>query len=345
MGHLPQRIDSEEALDRFLATPARELVEAVRGWTGRVLVLGAGGKMGPSLCWLARRALEQAGADATVTAVSRFGSPAARQWLEHRGIETLVADLSRPEQVEQLPDAPRVVYLVGMKFGTSANPSMTWAVNTLIPAAVCNRYRDAQIVALSTGNVYPLSPADSSGSREEDPLTPLGEYPNAAVARERIFDYFSRSHGTDVCLVRLNYAHDLRYGVITDIAQRLVADLPIDLTMGYFNAIWQGDANAMILRCFDLCSHPPTAINVTGPECLRVRDVAGGLADRLGVAPRLRGMESETALLSDVSRMLERFGRPTVDSDTLVEWIAHWTRIGGPTLGKPTHFEVRDGRY
>ncbi|RMF41900.1 MAG: NAD(P)-dependent oxidoreductase [Planctomycetota bacterium] len=345
MASLPKQIESEDQLDEFLSTPTPELVDAVRGWEGRVLVLGAGGKMGPSLCWLARRALDQAGAQASVTAVSRFRNPAARRWLEDRGIETIAADLFDGDQLSRLPDARRVVYLVGMKFGTSSNPELTWAVNTLVPAMVADRYRTASIVALSTGNVYPLSPVDSTGSREDDPLTPIGEYANAAVARERIFEYCSRRNETAICLVRLNYAHDLRYGVITDIGLKLAGDAPIDVTMGYFNAIWQGDANALILRCFELCSHPPTAINLAGPQRLRVRDVAEQLARRLGREPQFVGRESSTALLSDPTRLVQRFGPPCVDADTLIDWVGHWMANGGPTLGKPTHFEVRDGRY
>jgi nucleoside-diphosphate-sugar epimerase len=280
-----------------------------------------------------------------VIAVSRFSDPASRDWLHSRGVETVAADLLDHRAVAKLPNSPNVVYLVGMKFGTSQSPSLTWATNTVAPMLAAERYAGARMVALSTGNVYPMMPIDSTGSRETDPLTPLGEYANAAVARERVFEYFSIRDHSPLALIRLNYAHDLRYGVISDLAQRIANGQPIDLTMGHFNAIWQGDANELILRALSHCGTPPAALNLTSPEIYRVRDVAEQLAKRLGVPVEFTGSEAETALLSDATRLVEQLGRPKVGISKLIEWIADWTRRGGRTLGKPTGFETRDGKF
>lgn len=341
---LPVFIDSEDALDDVLTTPRPELVQFVQTLTSPLLILGAGGKMGPSLAVLAKRAADRAGHGLEVIAVSRFSDTAARDWLEQRGVRTLAADVLHREELAALPEADNILYLVGQKFGTAANPARTWVANTLAPALVAERYRGARIVALSTANVYPLSPVANGGSRETDPLTPLGEYANAAVARERIFEHFSLQFGTHVALLRLSYALDLRYGVIADIAGKIHRGEPVPLTSGYFNAIWQGDANELILRSLDLAASPAAAFNLSGPM-LAVRDVAKELGELLERKPIFAGVESETALICNTSRLDGLLGAPSTPTDAILRWSAAWVKMGGRSLDRPTHFETRDGTY
>lgn len=341
---LPSRLTSEAELDDWMTRPSEALINFVATLRGPLVVLGAGGKMGPSLCVLARRAAEAAGHDLEVVAVSRFTDAAARSWLEAQGVRTLPCDLLA-DRLGVLPDAENVVYLVGLKFGTGQAPARTWAVNALVPARVTERYAGARVVALSSGNVYPLVPVASGGSAETDPLTPLGEYANACVARERIFQFGSERHGVPGVLVRLNYATDLRYGVLVDVAQTIAAGRPVDVTMGYLNCIWQRDANDAALRALALAETPMRPLNVTGTERLAVR----ALAERLGGLMRLPvevvGEEAPTALLSDTTRMVEALGPPQTPLDAVLRWTADWVGAGRATLGKPTNFEVRDGRY
>ena len=341
---LPDRIETEAELDDWMTRPSEALVEFVSGLPSPLVVLGAGGKMGPSLCWLARRAAEAAGRDLDVVAVSRFSDAAARAWLETRGVRTVPCDLLA-DDLGALPDAENMVYLVGLKFGTAQAPARTWAVNTLVPARVTERYAGARMVALSSGNVYPLVPVASGGSREEDPLTPLGEYANACVARERVFQFGSERHDVPGVLVRLNYATDLRYGVLVDLAQTVAAGRPVDTTMGFFNCIWQRDANDAALRALALAEVPMRPLNVTGTERLSVRALAERLGGLMRQPVEVVGGEAPTALLSDTSRMVEALGPPPTPLDAVLRWTADWVGAGRPTLGKPTHFEVRDGRY
>ncbi len=343
--NLPQFIESEVQLDELLSTPSAALVEVVGSLVDPLIILGAGGKMGPSLALLARRAAQQAKSQIRIIAVSRFSDAEARAELEEGGVETHSADVLDREQLASLPDSHNVVYLVGMKFGTSHDPLPTWATNTIAPVHVCERFAGSRIVALSTGNVYPLVPIETVGSHESDPLTPLGEYPNAAVARERIFQFYASRHATPTVLMRLNYAHDLRYGVLTELAGKIWRGEPIDLTMGYFNAIWQGDANDMILRSFAHCQVPAEVINLTSPARYSVRSVAGQLGSLMERQPQFVGSEAPTALLSNTDHMLQKFGMPQVDLEQMLKWIAHWTVIDGPTLNKPTHFATRDGKF
>ncbi|MFO0912600.1 MAG: NAD-dependent epimerase/dehydratase family protein [Pirellulales bacterium] len=342
----PERISTEESLDDELSRPNAELIGSFGQLTSPLVILGAGGKMGPSLAWLAARASRESGHRLEVVAVSRFGSdPGIREWLQQRGIRTIVADLSEPADFRRLPDSENVVHLVGMKFGTSSNPGATWVANTLVPANVARRYASSRIVALSTGNVYPLVPISAGGSREADPLTPTGEYAHAAVARERIFEYFSLANQTRITLLRLNYAVDLRYGVLVDVARRIWLGEPIRLEMGYLNTIWQGDANRLVLRAFGLCSSPPTLLNITGVDLISVRQVAERLGELMQRRPRLEGDESDTALISNTDRMLELLPGPQLPLERLLEWVAHWVMIGGRSLNRPTHYETRDGKY
>jgi nucleoside-diphosphate-sugar epimerase len=294
---------------------------------------------------LARRAADVAGHKLDVIAVSRFAQPGARAWLESRGVRTLSADLFDRDAVRNLPEAPNIIYMVGRKFGTGDNPSLTWAVNTLVPPLVMEHYKGANVVALSTGNVYPPVTLASGGAGEETGLTPLGEYANAAVARERLFQYFSLKNGTRVALVRLNYAVELRYGVLVDIARKVWESAPVDLANGWFNCMWQGDANEMILRMLALTGSPAKAWNLTGPEILSVRDVAEQLGRLLGKQPVFTGQEGERALLNNSARLCAELGKPATPIDQVMGWIAQWIKAGGRTLDKPTHFEVSDGRY
>jgi nucleoside-diphosphate-sugar epimerase len=340
----PDSIQTEDELDELLTRPRPDLVAFIRTLSSPLVVLGAGGKMGPTLAVLARRAAEAAGHALDVVAVSRFSDDAARQWLEAKGVRTLSLDLLNRDAVARLPDSAYVVYLVGLKFGTASAPADTWAVNTLIPAHVVERYPHAAMVAVSTGNVYPLVRTPGSGSVETDPLTPLGEYANAAVARERMFEFFARRYGTPQVILRLNYAVDLRYGVLIDIARRVNAREPVDLTMGFFNCIWQGDANDMILRAFALVQSPPRVLNLTGPV-LSVREVALRFGQLLGKPARFTGTEADTALLSNPDRACTLLGQPPTPAELMIRWTAAWIEHGGRLLDKPTHFETRDGRY
>jgi nucleoside-diphosphate-sugar epimerase len=309
------------------------------------MLLGAGGKMGPSLAVLARRAAEAAGYPLEVIAASRFSNPQTRAWLEQRSVRTISCDLLDPKAVVALPPASDVISLIGLKFGTSQNPAATWATNTLAPPLIADRYPEARIVALSTGNVYPLSSVAEGGAVESDPLTPLGEYANAAVARERIFEYLSERNGIKVLLLRLFYAVELRYGVLRDLADKVWNGEPIDLANGFFNCIWQGDANEFILRSLPLTQRPATALNLTSTRIFSVSALASQLGEWLGREPHFVGRENATALVGNATQMREGLGEPPTPMDTALRWTAAWVQQGGRSLGKPTHFEVRDGNY
>jgi nucleoside-diphosphate-sugar epimerase len=336
----------EEELEELLSAPTPETVAAAARLGGDLLVLGAGGKMGPSLARLARRSIDEAALAHRVICVSRFGSGDLAERLRGDGIETVACDLLDRQALASLPDAPNVLYLAGFKFGASGAPHRTWAMNAYLPAIVAERYAGARIVVLSTGNVYPQVTPRTGGATEATPPAPVGEYAQSCLARERMFEYMAEACGTRSVLIRLNYATDLRYGVLLDIAERVRRGAPVDLGMGWINTIWQGDANAVVLRAFELCSAPPDLLNLTGPELLSVRETACELARLLGrPEPRFEGEEAETALLNDASRCHALFGLPRVAASTLVQWTAAWVGCGRPTLGKPTHFETRDGRY
>jgi dTDP-4-dehydrorhamnose reductase len=345
MSSPPEVIQTEAQLEEFLTTPGATLVDFIKTVPGPLLVLGAGGKMGPTLAVLARRAAEIAGHKLNVIAVSRFTDAQSREWLEARGVQTRSCDLLNARAVGDLPDSPSILYLVGLKFGTAQNPGATWAMNTIVPARVTERFRDARIVALSTGNVYPFSELSRGGSLENDPLTPLGEYGNAAIGRERIFEFYSRSQEISVAQLRLFYAVELRYGVLVDIAQKVYAGEAIDLANGYFNCIWQGDANEMVVRSLALCATPPAVYNLCRPEVFSVRDAANRLGALLNKTPHFHGKEAATALLGNAKPICARLGEPAMKLDQMLQWIAHWVAQGGRNLNRPTHFEVRDGKY
>jgi nucleoside-diphosphate-sugar epimerase len=342
---LPAAIGTEADLDDLLTRPGAALTRFIKTLTSPLVILGAGGKMGPTLAVLARRAAEAAGHPLEVIAVSRFTDERARAWLEERGVATRSCDLLNADAVRTLPDAENLIYLVGLKFGTGKNPAMTWAMNVLVPARVAERYPTARITALSTGNVYPLSAVSGVGSLETDALTPLGEYANAAVGRERIFEFYSRRDGLRLTVLRLFYAVELRYGVLVDIARKVFNSEPISLANGSFNCIWQGDANDMILRSLALAASPPTILNLCRPEIFSVRAVATRLGELLGRAPLFEGQESPTALIANAARAGAELGEPPTALETMLRWIAHWVARDGRNLGRPTHFEVRDGKY
>ena len=338
-------IQDEPELEDVLTRLSAGLVDFVRTLAGPLLILGAGGKMGPTLAGLAKRAADVGGHRLDVVAVSRFGDAQSRQWLEARGVKTLSCDLLDAAAVGRLPDAENIIYLVGLKFGTALTPANTWAINTLVPARVCERYPHSRLVALSSGNVYLPSPVKRGGSLESDPLTPAGEYANSVVGRERLFEFYSQRNGTAIALLRLCYAVELRYGVLVDLARKVYADEPIPLTTGSFNCIWQGDANDLILRALPLAASPPSVWNLCRPEGFSVRAVATRLGELMQRTPHFVGEEAETALLANASQLCARLGSPPTGLETMLAWVARWVQSGGRDLGRPTHFEVRDGKY
>jgi nucleoside-diphosphate-sugar epimerase len=339
-------IHDVDALEDLLSEPTPAVVEAMGRLPGDLVVLGVGGKMGPTLARMARRASDQAGVRRRVIGVSRFsGSGTLRERLEVRGVETIACDLLQPGQLERLPDAPNVVHMTGMKFGSSGQEALTWAMNSLVPARVCERYRRSKIVMFSTGNVYGLSPLHLGGAVETDALQPIGDYAASTLGRERLAEYCSRTWDTPLAILRLNYATELRYGVLVDLAQRVLAGQPVDVSMGYFNALWQGDANALSLCAFSRVASPPFVVNLAGPELLSVRRLAQQFAELFGCAVSFQGNEAADALISNGQLGHRLFGYPRVPVAQMVRWIADWLRRDGSTLGKPTHFEARDGKY
>ena len=332
-------------LDDLLSEPTEAVISSLNRLPGDLLVLGAGGKMGPSLARMARRALRPDPKPRRVIAVSRFSNRTERERLESWGVETIGCDLLDQRGLDALPEAPVVVYMVGMKFGSTGNEARTWAVNTYLPTQICRRFAKSRIIAFSTGNVYRMTPVSARGSAEGDPLLPQGEYAMSCLGRERLFEYFSQTLGIPISLLRLNYACELRYGVLVDLALKIWQNQPVDLSMGYVNVIWQGDANAMALRAIEHCATPPFVVNVAGPERLAVRQICEELGRLMNRRPILVGKEADDALLSDARRGYPLLGRPRVTVDQLLRWIADWVMRGGQTLGKPTRFEVRDGRF
>jgi hypothetical protein len=338
-------LDTVEQLEELLSVPAVCAIDAMRRIEGDLMLLGAGGKMGPTLARMARRASDLAGVRRRVIGVSRFSASGIEQRLGQHGVETIRCDLTDKAQLERLPDAANLVFMTGMKFGSTENAGLTWMMNVYVPGMVCQRFSKSRIVAISSGNVYGLSPVARGGSLESDALSPVGEYSMTAVGRERIFEHFSRALDIPLALVRLNYANELRYGVLADLARSVWNEEPIDLEMGAFNAIWQGDANAAVLAAFDHLSVPPAVINVAGPEQLGVRSVAMEFGRLLGKRVTLRGVEAADALLSNAQLSHRLFGYPRVGARQMMEWIADWVRRGGESLDKPTHFQVRDGNF
>jgi nucleoside-diphosphate-sugar epimerase len=344
LAELP-RIETLDALEEALSRPTPAVVGLMGRLDGDIMLLGACGKVGPSLAHMTRRACDEAGVRRRVIAVGRSISDDLLARFDRWGVEFQRCDLLDRHQLAALPDARNLIYLAGMKFGSSGRASLTWALNTYLPGLVCERFPDSRIAAYSTGNVYPLMPSDSGGADEQTPPAPLGEYAMSCLGRERMFEHFSQTLDIPVATLRLNYAHDLRYGVMVDLARKIADAKPIDLSMGYFNAIWQGDSNAMTLMALEHTAVPARPINLAGPETLSVRLIAEQLAEQLGQPLELIGEEARDALLSNGALGHELLGRPTVPPETMIRWIAHWIEQGGPLLGKPTKFEVRNGKF
>ncbi|MBW7890649.1 MAG: NAD(P)-dependent oxidoreductase [Chitinophagaceae bacterium] len=334
----------QEKYERLLA-PSLELIEDIRRLEGDIIILGAGGKMGPALAKLAMDAIHQAGVQKKVTAVARFSEPGLRESLNQLGIETIICDLLNDEELNDLPPAPNVLYLAGMKFGTTGNESLTWAMNTYLPGRVAEKYKHSRIVAFSTGNVYPLTPLWMGGAAEDVPASPVGEYAQSCLGRERIFQYASKKNNTPVLLYRLNYANDVSYGVLLEIARLVKSGNPIDVKMGNVNVIWQGDANEIALRCLHHADVPAKLLNVTGPEILSVRWIAEEFGKIFGQKPVFNGQEESTALLSNASESSRLFGYPKVSIKEMMEMIAEWLAGGGKLINKETHFQEREGKY
>jgi nucleoside-diphosphate-sugar epimerase len=342
---LPPSIASIAELETLLSDPPTYLIEAMRRIDGDILVLGVAGKMGPTLARMARRASDVAGTPRRVIGVARFSNDDMESALQQHGIETVRCDLLDEQAVSQLPDAPNVVFMAGRKFGSTGSEPLTWAMNCHLPTIICRRYSRSRIVAFSTGNVYGLVPAGGAGSKEEDPPRPVGEYAMSCLGRERMFEYFSLTRSTPTVVLRLNYAVEMRYGVLVDLAHRIATRDSIDLTMGFFNAIWQGDANAMALAALTRATVPARILNVAGPRELSVRSTCEQLARLLGCHVAFTGEEAPDALLNDASRAWSMFGPPRADLEQLLRWTADWVLRGGGTLARPTHFESRDGQF
>jgi hypothetical protein len=342
---LPEMIADVEQLDELLSRPTPEVIATLGRLEGDLILLGVGGKIGPSLARMARRASDAAGGQRRIIGVSRFSTPSLQQQLHSQGIDTIGCELLDRDQLTALPDVPNVLYLAAMKFGTIGQEASTWARNAYLPGMICEKFRHSRIVAYSTGNIYPLTPVERRGSVESDLPGPVGEYAMSCLGRERVFTYFSQTWGIPMALIRLNYATEMRYGVLVDVAQKVMAGEPIDLTMGYFNAIWQGDSNAMALQALTHVTSPPLVVNVAGSQTLSVRRVAEQIAELLNKPVRFAGSEAPDALLSNAGLAYRLFGRPQVGESQLIRWVADWRRRNGATLHKATHFEVRNGQY
>lgn len=336
---------TEAELEDLLSEPTPELVASLFRTEGDIIVLGVAGKMGPSLARLAVRASRDASTPRRVFGVARFTGPGPREYLESHGVETIACDLLDQRAVAELPSAPHVIYMAGRKFGTLGDEAATWATNAHLPGVVAQRFAASNIVAFSTGNVYPLAPVNGAGPSEDDPVGPIGEYAQAALARERIFEFFSRRNGTRMAILRLNYAIEPRYGVLRDIADKVNAGVQVDVAMGYANVIWQRDANAIALRALEHCASPPLVLNVTGKPAQSVRELALAFGSRLGRESVVLGVEGATALLSDASRCEQLFGAPPTGIDRMIDLVADWVAAGGRSLQLPTHFEEREGRF
>ena len=338
-------IQTETQLESYLSEPTGEVVAAVAELEGDLLILGVGGKMGPTLAKQAQCAINRAGIAKKVIGVSRFSTPGLQKDLQEAGIETITADLLSEDCLQNLPDTENVILMAGRKFGSTDNQSMTWAMNSYMPGRVAEKFRDSRLVIFSTGNVYPLTPVSQGGATERSPVAPIGEYAQSCLSRERICTHFSSQFGTLMAILRLNYAIDLRYGILLDIARKVYAEDKISLEMGNVNVIWQGDANAVALRAFAHCQSPPLVLNVTGPETVSVRFLASRFGEIFNTPPRFEGEEASTALLSNAAQCHKLFGYPRVSLGQMIQWVAEWVRMDALTLHKPTHFQVRDGRF
>ena len=336
---------NEEKLNTLLTTPTDALVEDVKKIKGDIMVLGAGGKMGYTLCVLAKNAVKKAGIEKRIIAVSRFTDEYAVNYLKSEGIEIIYCDLFDREQLDALPQVENIIYMAGRKFGTDGEEWKTWGFNSTLPAFVAEKFKASSIVVFSSGNVYPIVPLHTGGCTEEDKLGPIGEYSMSVLARERAFEYAAKKYGTKVFMYRLNFAVDLRYGVLYDIAERVMNDIPIRVETPCFNCIWQGSANEYAIRGLLHASAPACVMNITGPEIFSIKDTAKQFGKYFNKEPKFEGTESNDAYIASAAKAMEVFGYPTVTGNELIRWQAEWLLDGGRNLGKPTHFEERKGSY
>ncbi|WP_339271575.1 NAD-dependent epimerase/dehydratase family protein [Paenibacillus sp. FSL R5-0470] len=334
-----------QELEERLASPSAALIEELSQLDGDIMLLGVGGKMGPSLARLAVNAIRQAGLNKKVIGVSRFSNKELRRELEEAGVEIISADLSDDKTLQALPETQNILYMAGNKFGTTGNEHFTWMMNAYLPGRVAERFRNSRMVVFSTGNVYPFTPVSQGGATERTSPNANGEYGQSCLGRERVFEHFSHKNGTPTFIYRLNYAIDLRYGVLLELARSVREGLPIDITMGHANVIWQGDANEIALRALLRCSSPPNVMNITGPETLSLRWAANEFGRKLGIEPIFTGAEAPTALLSNAAKAAATFGYPRVSLAEMIDWIGDWVGQGGETWNKPTHFQEREGKY
>ena len=339
---LPDRLRDVEHLEEVMTTPSAALIAALQQLPGDIIVLGVGGKIGPTLARLAKRAAPAK----RMVGVARFSEKGVREKLTQWGIECIAADLLERREIEALPKLANVVFMAGRKFGSSGDEEQTWAMNALVPALVAEAFAGSRIVAYSTGCVYPYVNVHHGGATEATPTTPPpGAYANSCVAREAMFRYFSRTRGTPGRIIRLNYAIDMRYGVLHDVASRVLTGTPINLATGHVNVIWQGDANGMVLRAFGHCTVPASPLNVSGPDTVSIRWLAESFGQRLGKPPVFTGVEAPEAWLVNTAQATRLFGYPSVPLGKLVDWTADWVARGMPSLGKDTHYDVRDGDF
>ncbi len=345
MSDFKNKISDIDELNELLSEPTQEVIDFMSRLEGDIMFLGVTGKIGPSMARMVAKACKAAGVKKKIIGVSAYWPDGSLKEIEDMGIEAIQGDLLDHAFLDSLPDVENVFYLVGMKFGAEDNLSMTWAVNTLLPAMVVERFKDSKIVAFSTGCVYELVPVKDGGSLETDMPRPVGEYAQSCLGRERMFEYGSKKNGTKVSLIRLNYAVEMRYGVLIDVAVKVKNEQPVDLSMGYFNVIWQGDANNMIIRSLEQCGSPAEILNITGDELISLRETAEKFGKLFNKKVTFTGMEAETALLNNAAKSYDLFGKPKANSDQMIAWIADWIGKDGETSGKPTKFQVRDGKY
>lgn len=338
-------MENIETVYKKLLEPSQKLIEDVARLEGDIMILGVGGKMGPDLARLAKQAVDKSGIKKRILGVARFSEPSLKEHLSQQGIETITADLLNDEQLQALPDVKNVLYLAGQKFGTSGKESFTWAMNAYLPGRVAEKFKKSKIVVFSTGNVYPLSPIKTVGLAEDCPTGPIGEYAQSCLGRERLFQYSSLKYNTPVLIYRLNYANDVSYGVLLEIAKSVNEGRPIDLRMGHVNVIWQGDANEMAIRSLHHCNTPAKVLNIAGPETVSIRWVAEEFGKMFGKFPQFISDEEPTALLSNAAESFRLFGYPRTTLKQMIEILVEWINKGGKILNKPTHFQEREGQF
>lgn len=338
---LPTSFEDEDSLEELMSRPSQALIDDLAAVDGDIMVLGVGGKIGPTLARLAKRAAPEK----KVVGVARFSEPDLPAKLNDWGVETIKADLLDRDALAGLPKVPNIIFMAGRKFGSSGSEELTWAMNVHCPALVAEAFKDSRIVSFSTACVYPFVPISSGGALEDLPPDPPGEYAQSCVGRERMFQYFSKQFNTPGCLIRLSYAIDMRYGVLFDVASAVYRGEPVDVTMGHAHVIWQGDANAQALRALKHCSTPSWPLNVSGTEIVSIRELAQKFADKFEAGVEITGEEADTAWLVNTDKAQSLFGKPIVSTDKLIDWVADWVAREKKSLGKPTHFEARNGAY